>query len=161
MRASEAFHRPWNYPPTTDHAFARLLARVADERYESLFVRRLSDTALVGYFNISEIIRGSFQSAFVGYGAVSEHAGRGYMTEGLELVLEHAFGALALHRLEANIQPANVRSIALVRRCGFTHEGFAPSFLKIDGRWRDHERYAIRAERWRALTAHATAPAGS
>ncbi len=156
MRDSEALHRPWNYPPVTEGAYARLLARVGDERYEPLFVRRISDSAIVGYFNISEIIRGSFQSAFVGYGAVSAHAGQGYMTEGLALVLDHAFGPLALHRLEANIQPANVRSIALVRRCGFEHEGFAPQFLRIAGIWRDHERYAIRVEQWRALTARAT-----
>jgi len=153
MRASEEAHHPWNYPPTTDEGFARMLARARDEQFESLLVCRAQDGAIVGYFNISNIIRGAFQSAFLGYGGVARHAGRGYMTEGLELVLAHAFGPLALHRLEANIQPANVRSIALVRRCGFVHEGFAANYLKIGGQWRDHEHYAIRAELWRARIA--------
>ena len=153
MRASEEMHRPWNYPPTTADAFERMLARADSDRHETMLVCRLDDGAIAGYFNIGEIIRGAFQSAFLGYGAVAAHTGRGYMTEGLELLLAHAFGPLALHRLEANIQPANVRSIALVRRCGFVHEGFATGYLKIGGRWRDHEHYAIRTEQWQARLA--------
>jgi Acetyltransferase (GNAT) domain len=62
------------------------------------------------------------------------------------IVVRHAFGALGLHRLEANIQPANRRSIRLVRRAGFRREGFSRRYLKIFGRWRDHERWAITAE---------------
>jgi ribosomal-protein-alanine N-acetyltransferase len=72
------------------------------------------------------------------------------MTEGLQLVLRRAFTEFGLHRLEANIQPGNSASIALVRRCGFVHEGFSERYLKIGGRWRDHERWAIRADQWRA-----------
>jgi ribosomal-protein-alanine N-acetyltransferase len=68
------------------------------------------------------------------------------MTEGIELVLHHAFGALGLHRLEANIQPNNAASIALAKGAGFRLEGFSPRYLKIDGHWRDHERWAIVAE---------------
>jgi ribosomal-protein-alanine N-acetyltransferase len=65
------------------------------------------------------------------------------MTEGLTLVTRHAFRELKLHRLEANIQPANIASIALVKRCGFSREGYSPDYLKIRGRWRDHERWAL------------------
>jgi ribosomal-protein-alanine N-acetyltransferase len=72
------------------------------------------------------------------------------MTEGMRAVLAQAFGPLKLHRLEANIQPGNVASIALARRCGFACEGFSPRYLKVAGRWRDHERWAIHAEAWRA-----------
>jgi [ribosomal protein S5]-alanine N-acetyltransferase len=68
----------------------------------------------------------------------------------MQLVLRHAFVELRLHRLEANIQPGNTASIALARRCGFEREGFSARYLKIGGRWRDHERWAIRAEQWRA-----------
>jgi ribosomal-protein-alanine N-acetyltransferase len=68
------------------------------------------------------------------------------MSEGIELVLRQAFGPMGLHRLEANIQPANAASIALAKGAGFRLEGFSPRYLKIDGRWRDHERWAILAE---------------
>ena len=74
------------------------------------------------------------------------------MTEGLRLTLKYAFKVLKLHRVEANIRPDNVASIKLVRRCGFKREGFSPKYLKIGGRWRDHERWAIRTDNWR-LTA--------
>jgi ribosomal-protein-alanine N-acetyltransferase len=71
------------------------------------------------------------------------------MLEGVGLVLSRAFGPLRLHRVEANVQPGNERSKALVRRLGFTKEGYSERYLKIGGRWRDHERWAILAENWR------------
>ena len=71
------------------------------------------------------------------------------MREGIELVLRRAFLTLRLHRIEANIQPGNRASIALAAGAGFRREGFSPRYLKIGGRWRDHERWAILAEEWR------------
>ena len=71
--------------------------------------------------------------------------GQGLMREGLQAAVRDAFRSLKLHRLEANIQPANAASIALVRACGFSKEGYSPRYLKIGGRWRDHERWAILA----------------
>jgi ribosomal-protein-alanine N-acetyltransferase len=150
MRASRRLHGRWLSPPTTPEQFGEWLRRTREEAFVSILPCRREDDAIVGYFNISQIIRGHLQSAFLGYGAVAAHAGHGYMTEGLELVLEHAFMDLSLHRLEANIQPDNESSIALVRRCGFVKEGFSERYLKINGRWRDHERWAIRSEQWRA-----------
>ena len=88
----------------------------------------------------------SVVGGILGYAIGAPYAGEGYMTEGIELVLRHAFGAMGLHRLEANIQPGNEPSIALAKRAGFRLEGFSPRYLKIDGRWRDHERWAILAE---------------
>jgi ribosomal-protein-alanine N-acetyltransferase len=73
------------------------------------------------------------------------------MSEGIRLVLRHAFGAQGLHRIEANIQPGNVASARLVERIGFRKEGFSPRYLKIRGRWRDHDRWAILAEEFLAL----------
>ena len=78
----------------------------------------------------------------------------GYMTEALQLALHYAFKSLRLHRLEANIQPSNAASIALVKRAGFVLEGYSERYLKVCGRWRDHERWAITAERWRAHGNH-------
>lgn len=149
MRASRRLHRPWLAGPTTHEAYDRLLARAEHERYDPLFVCRRDDGTIVGFFNISEIVRGSLQSAFLGYGAVAAHAGRGYMSEGLELVLARTFGELRLHRLEANIQPGNSASIELVERAGFVCEGLSERYLKIGGRWRDHEHWVIRSEQWR------------
>ena len=149
MRASREFHHPWLEPPTTPEAFDVLLRRVNQEFFEPLFVERLEDGALLGFFNLSWIIRGPLQSAFLGYGAVAAYAGHGYMTEGMQLTLLHSFSDMNLHRIEANIQPGNEPSIALARRCGFQREGYSVRYLRVGGAWRDHERWAITREDWR------------
>ena len=111
--------------------------------------------AIAGVLIISQIVRGAFQSAYLGYYAHERHAGQGYMREAMAQTVAHAFGPLALHRLEANIQPANAASIALARSAGFRLEGFSPRYLLIGGQWRDHERYAI------TIDEHAAARAAS
>jgi [ribosomal protein S5]-alanine N-acetyltransferase len=146
MRASRGLHRPWLYPPLTCENYRAYLERIAGDRHDGFLVCRREDSAIVGWLNASEIVRGSFQSAYLGYGAVAPFAGRGYMSEALRLLVRHAFTTMKLHRLEANIQPGNHASIALVKRCGFEREGYSPRYLKIGGRWRDHERWAIRAD---------------
>jgi ribosomal-protein-alanine N-acetyltransferase len=145
MRASRKAHRPWLYPPQDAEAYRAYLARLDDRKYGFLALR-IEDEAIVGWLNVSEIVRGALQGAFLGYGGVAEHAGQGYMTEAVRLVVKEAFGPLKLHRLEANIQPGNTASIALAKRCGFEKEGFSPRYLKVGGRWRDHERWAIRSD---------------
>jgi ribosomal-protein-alanine N-acetyltransferase len=160
MRASRRLHRPWLTPPTTAAGFDALLRRAQSEEFEPQLACRRNDGAIVGILTISHIIRGALQGAFVGYGAVAAHAGQGYMTEAMELLLRRAFTELRLHRLEANIQPGNAASIALARRCGFELEGFSPRYLKVSGRWRDHERWAIRSERWREAQRPPTRPGG-
>jgi [ribosomal protein S5]-alanine N-acetyltransferase len=151
MRASRALHRPWLYMPETRERYAAYLGRLEDPRAAPFLACRTEDGAIVGFLNISEIVRGGFKSAFLGYGGVARFAGQGYMTEAMRLVLHEAFVTLALHRLEANIQPGNHASITLAKRCGFELEGFSPRYLKVGGRWRDHERWAIREESWRAM----------
>ena len=99
--------------------------------------------AIVGAIHITEIVRGRFRSGFLGYYAFSGYERTGLMRDGLKAVLRHAFSVQKLHRLEANIQPENAASIALVRSCGFLREGYSPRYLKIGGRWRDHERWAM------------------
>jgi [ribosomal protein S5]-alanine N-acetyltransferase len=147
VRESRELHRPWAFPPERGDQFAELLARAEREDVLCLLVRPLeAPRDIAGVFTISQIVRGLFQSAYLGYYASAGYAGRGYMREGLELVLDHAFDTLGLHRLEANIQPGNASSIALARRAGFRLEGFSPRYLLIGGQWRDHERYAITAE---------------
>jgi ribosomal-protein-alanine N-acetyltransferase len=114
-------------------------------------VVRNDDGALTGVFSFSEIVRGAFNSAYLGYYAFEPLAGGGYMTEGLALALDVAFRVLKLHRIEVNVQPTNRRSLALVARLRFTREGFSRRYVKIAGRWRDHVRYAMLAEDWTVL----------
>jgi [ribosomal protein S5]-alanine N-acetyltransferase len=150
MYASRSFHRPWATAPTDDEAFDAYLADSRRPDFQAMLVCRLDDRAILGFFNLSHITRGSLQSAYLGYAIGSIYAHQGYMRDGIELVLQDAFDALHLHRIEANIQPGNHASIALARGAGFAREGFSPRYLKIGGRWRDHERWAILAEDWRA-----------
>ena len=124
MRASREHHRPWVHMPVTSETYRAYVERGKAPNRELRIACRREDGALTGFFNIGEIVRGTFQSAFLGYGGVAEFAGQGYMTEGLELLLREAFTRLRLHRIEANIQPGNAPSIALVARCGFVKEGF-------------------------------------
>jgi ribosomal-protein-alanine N-acetyltransferase len=153
MQASRSLHRPWLYAPQTPQDFREYLVRALRPSTEFFFDCRREDDAITGFLNLSEIVRGSFQSAYLGYGAVATYAGQGYMTEALVLLLKEAFTTLGLHRVEANIQPSNAASIALVRRGGFQLEGLSPSYLKIGGRWRDHERWAILSEDWKTKRA--------
>jgi len=134
-------HRPWTYPPID---FEYYLAQ--EHRY---FVCLKENHVIVGTFNISNIVRGYFHSAYLGYEAFHPYAGQGYMRQGLQLVLNEAFQTLSLHRLEANIQPDNLSSIRLVAHAGFIKEGFSRQYLRVGGKeWKDHERWAILNSDW-------------
>jgi ribosomal-protein-alanine N-acetyltransferase len=104
----------------------------------------------VGALELSQIVMGVFRSAYLGYYLGAPYAGQGLMSEAIALVLTHAFTEMGLHRVEANIQPDNTASLALVAKLGFVREGYSRRYLKIRGRWRDHERWAILVEDWRA-----------
>jgi ribosomal-protein-alanine N-acetyltransferase len=143
VAASADLHRPWMSLPAAPPEFRAYVARYERPDEESLLVCRRDTGAIAGMINLNSIIRGRFQSASLGYAAFAPSAGRGYMSEGLDLVIRHAFERLRLHRLEANIQPENHASLRLVRRAGFRNEGYSPDMLFIDGAWRDHERWAI------------------
>jgi [ribosomal protein S5]-alanine N-acetyltransferase len=150
VAASRALHHPWIDAPGTPERFAAYLERAGRADQAAFLIRHRACHGLVGYVNISNIVRGAFQSGYLGYAAFAAHAGRGLMTQGLRAVLKVAFSELGLHRVEANIQPANRPSIGLVRGLGFAQEGFSPRYLIVDGDWRDHERWALRAETWAA-----------
>lgn len=147
-RASASPHEPWVQPCRDLAAFEVYRASCDGERKVGFVARERSSGAIVGVINASEIVRGAFQSAYLGYYVMAGFAGRGLMREALALVLDACFGPLRLHRCEANIQPDNERSLALVRSLGFRREGYSPRYLKVAGEWRDHERWAILAEEW-------------
>jgi ribosomal-protein-alanine N-acetyltransferase len=148
---SRALHEPWIAPPLTPRAFEQYLARTRRDDHEGFLVCIAATEELAGVININNIVRGSFLCGSLGYYASAAHAGKGYMTEGLKLLIDLAFDGLGLHRLEANIQPSNLPSINLVKRCGFKREGLSPHYLFIDGAWRDHERWAILSTRDKLL----------
>ncbi|MEY4579269.1 MAG: hypothetical protein RL701_3972 [Pseudomonadota bacterium] len=147
VRRSRRLHGRWVAPPDSELSFrAYVEARQGPLSYG--YVVRVKGQ-LAGTINLNGVMRGLLQSAFLGYYGFAPHEQRGYMSEALNHVVKIAFQRHRLHRLEANIQPDNVRSIALIKRTGFRLEGYSPRYLKIAGRWRDHERWALTLEDWR------------
>lgn len=141
-RDSVAYHAPWITAFTDQAGFDAWFSRGVTGANVSLLARDQSTGELVGVINLSEIVMGAFRSAYLGYWGYPRTGGHGLMTHALQAAVRFAFAELGLHRVEANIQPQNVRSIALARRAGFAKEGFSPGYLFIDGAWRDHERWA-------------------
>ena len=148
VRRSRALHRGFVSTGATSEEYRQYLRRTRRSTQESFFVVLSASRALAGVINVNDIVRYSLQCGQLGYYAFEPYAGLGLMREGLALVVCEAFGKLGLHRLEASVQPRNVRSIALLRSLGFSVEGVARRYLKIGGRWLDHERWALLREDW-------------
>ena len=155
-RDSWGFLAPWEPTPALGESpygpawFAGYMRGARKPNVERRLVCARSDGRILGNINVSEIVRGSFQSGYLGYWVAEREARRGYMREGLGAMLTVVFEDLGLHRVEANIRPENAASIALVRGAGFSLEGLSPRYLRIDGEWRDHERWALLVEDWSA-----------
>jgi [ribosomal protein S5]-alanine N-acetyltransferase len=149
-RASRALHRGLAQPPLTHTQFLHFLLQAEHPARAIHLLCRREDGAICGVLNLSDIRREPLQSAILGYYALVPFAGQGYMSEGVQLVLRQAFVRLKLHRVEANVQPGNAASLALMRRSGFREEGYSPRLVRIAGRWRDHVRFAILVDEWRA-----------
>jgi [ribosomal protein S5]-alanine N-acetyltransferase len=148
-RKSERFHRGLLKLAKTREEFDTFRERISSVSNECFLICRRTDGAIVGVINLSQIFRGPLQSAYLGYGLGDGFTGNGFATEAVTLMLRFAFKELKLHRLEANIQPRNAASICLVSRLGFTKEGYSEKYLKVGGKWRDHERWAITKENWK------------
>jgi len=146
MQQSKELHHPWCFPPDNEEAFENYLKSRDQENYDGFLLCHAQTHAIIGVINVNNIVRGWFQSAYLGYYIGAPYARKGYMKEALMLAVRYAFTGLKLHRLEANIQPDNHASIALVRSCGFRKEGFSPRYLKVGREWKDHERWAILAD---------------
>lgn len=147
-RRSADYYYPWAEPPQDEPGCKRYIRRCQTGSFEGFLIFHAVDHQLVGVANLSQIFYGSFQNAYLGYYGSADYAGQGLITEGVGLVLNHAFDTLRLHRIEANIQPGNTASINLAKRLGFANEGFSRQYLKINGEWRDHERWALTVDHW-------------
>ncbi|UXH79754.1 GNAT family N-acetyltransferase [Roseateles amylovorans] len=158
----------WDYGPTRDR-----LAREADDfddgrlwrywislkasRGSGLFVHTEDDLPeasdgehrVIGQCQISQISRGVYQSAMLGYSLDEQAQGRGLMHEAVRRVIQEIFSpAVWLHRLQASVRPDNAPSLRVLQRLGFQREGVCPRYLFIDGRWRDHETHALLNPAW-------------
>ncbi|WP_084219522.1 GNAT family N-acetyltransferase [Spirillospora albida] len=143
---SIAFHRPWVVVPRSSDSFYRYMDRFKNSDDEAIAVCAGDGDPIVGFINLTAVVRGPYQRAVVGYWVFSKFSRMGYMTRAFPLVYKFAFQDLGLHRLEADIQPGNTRSLRLAKRVGFRREGYSPNFIKIGGDWRDHVRLAITSE---------------
>lgn len=101
------------------------------------------DNSLIGTINLFQVLRGSLQSAFIGYFLDEQHNGKGYMTEAVRHVVDYAFNELKLHRIEAGVMPHNIGSIRVLEKSDFHKEGIAVKNVKINGKWEDHQVLAI------------------
>jgi ribosomal-protein-alanine N-acetyltransferase len=119
MRRSARLHRGWVSPPNTPQRFRASLAAARRAGTRTYLICLARDGAIAGYATLSQICGGPFRSAYLGFTGGSPYVGAGYMTEGIGRVLREAFITLGLHRVEANIQPENTKSLGLVQRAGF------------------------------------------
>jgi ribosomal-protein-alanine N-acetyltransferase len=146
-RENAAFFEPFEAVLAADHFTAAFWSRQVDtdrEQFAAGQAVRLylfghgPGAPVLGLASFSNIIRGPFQSCFMGYALAEREQGKGLMTEALRLGIAYMFGEMNLHRISANYLPHNTRSAAVLKRLGFTVEGYARDYLQIDGRWQDH-----------------------
>ncbi|WP_326608932.1 GNAT family N-acetyltransferase [Streptomyces scopuliridis] len=154
--SSEMLQRWLSARDSTLEAFEIYLKRFEQPTHEGFVTCSRDTSAIIGGVNINNIVRGTIRSGTLGYSAYASTTGRGYMTEGLGLVMHLAFGKLELHGLEANIQPENTPSLSLVKRLGFRRKGYSADLQFINRAWRDHERWAITVEMARVEPAQQT-----
>ncbi|MEM1330241.1 MAG: GNAT family protein [Planctomycetota bacterium] len=156
------FHAPWEPAPedlsgvtgstvqarTPADDFRRFLDDSSGDTNQRHLICDRATGEMVGQVSLGQIFRGPLCSAYMGYWADERHTRRGLMRDGVRLCIRRAFEQLGLHRVEANIIPRNTRSRQLARACGLRLEGFSPRYLRIAGRWEDHERWALTREAW-------------
>ncbi len=150
-QASRGFLVPWE--PTwpqddlTKSAFRRRIRRyqqdIRDDRAYPFFAFQAEDDALVGGLTLSNVRRGVAQACSLGYWVGASHARQGHMSNAVATVIPFVFGQLGFHRLEAACLPTNKASISLLKKSGFTEEGYARRYLKINGVWQDHLLFAL------------------
>jgi len=154
---SRALFAPW-FPSrpadeTLDDFFIQQLNQTLSGLRDSTqyrFVGILNDARIAGFFNLFHIVRGAAQYATASWSVNAEVGRQGLCTEGVTALLDFAFApvpvGLGLHRVQANIIPANIPSLRVAEKTGFRREGLAKRYLKIAGEWQDHFMYAKLAD---------------
>lgn len=152
---NKSFLEPWEPGRTPEYYTAAYQRRLLAEERRSIeqgqmfkvwMFKKEEPERVIGSISLNNIIRGVFQSCHLGYRTDEQECNRGYMTEGLQAVIAHAFGRMLLHRVEANIMPRNGASLKVVEKLGFYSEGLAKKYLKIYGHWEDHIHMVLRNE---------------
>ncbi len=137
----------WTSSELTRTSFRRRLKYYTRDFKEDLgyafFLFEKNDDTLLGGLTLSNVRRGVTQACTLGYWIGTPHAGQGFMTAGVNAVIPFVFETLGLHRLEAACLPHNEASMKLLERCGFTREGMARRYLKINGIWQDHVTFGL------------------
>ena len=142
IRRSRNLHSAWVQVPRSSTAFQRYVADMNTPEDQAFVVLRQDTQDMVGVVELQDIFHGDFQNAYLIYYAFEGQQRQGFMKEAVQQVIAKAFGPLKLHRLEANIQPHNLASLALVTSCGFEYEGLSRQFLRKNGEWKDHQRWS-------------------
>lgn len=151
---SRAFLEPWE-PRWAEDELDRSVWHYRLRRYRDDFARGTAQAffifdvetgSLLGGVTLGNIRRGVSRSGHIGYWIGQKHAGKGYMVDALELLAEHAFDTMRLHRIEAACIPNNRRSVRVLEKAGFTREGLLRSYLKINDDWQDHYLYSLIAD---------------
>lgn len=152
-RHNQAFLEPWEprrpkhfADPETQRAQLRKAVTDAEQDRAYSFGIFTLDDQLVGTLNLSNVVRGVWQNATIGYFVDEESNGRGFATEAIELAVRLAFTQLELHRVQAAVMPRNPGSLRALEKAGFRHEGNSLRYLQIAGAWEDHLMLAITAE---------------
>lgn len=153
-RDSQAFLTPWEPAWAEDELelpvflakVRRYRADARESRAHAFFVFRAEDDTLVGGASLRHIRRGAAQCCTLGYWVGERFARRGYTKAAVQALIGFAFGDLDLHRIEASCMPENAPSIGVLQQAGFTLEGRARKYLRINGAWRDHLLFALMQE---------------
>jgi len=154
---NRAFLEPWEPRKQADFHTAGFwtaqVKRSADQAAAGTSLRlflfpRDAPGEIIGTANFTEVVRGAFQACYLGYGLSAAREGHGYMREALAGAIPYVFSTLRLHRIMANHLPHNRRSAAVLEALGFTVEGYARDYLRIDGRWEDHVLTSLHNPEW-------------
>jgi len=153
------FFKRWESSKRDDffsESYQKMLLKLEQEDIENgnrmkLWIFNRKNNKIIGFLNFGNIIRGAFDSCFLGYKLDKDETGKGYMTEALKEGMAFYFDVMKLHRIEVNLMPQNTLGIKAVERVGFIKEGISEKYLKINGKWEDHLHYVMLKERYEEL----------